>query len=131
MAEIDEQDYPNNPKKRICIDFDGVIHQYSKKYHDGTIYDGPMPGAKEFLMKMKQRGYGVVVYTARPYDTITYEIGIQRIKEWLDKWNIPYDDVTGCKIPAIAYIDDRAVRFDGNWDFVEKEVVKLSDTFKK
>jgi hypothetical protein len=126
MEEIDDG---STSHKRICVDFDGVIHQYSKKYHDGTIYDGPMAGAKEFLTKMKQQGYGIVVYTARPFDTITYEIGIQRIKEWLNKWDIPYDLVTGWKIPAVAYIDDRAVKFDGNWDFVEKEVKKLSGDY--
>jgi len=96
--------------KTICLDFDGVIHQYRKGYHDGSIYDLPTEGTKEAIEEMLSHGFEVVIYTARP--------NWQEIKPWLeknfgkeiaDKVNIIPD-----KPKAILYVDDRAIRFT-NW----------------
>ncbi len=111
--------------KRICVDLDGVIHRYSKKYHDGTLYDVPHKGAKEFLQKLKDRGFCIVVFTARPLDVPDYNKGIETVEKWLDKHDIPYDYVTSLKVPAVAYIDDRAIHFDGDWNKVEKNLEKI------
>ena len=111
--------------KRICVDLDGVIHRYSRKYHDGTLYDVPSKGAKEFMQKLKDRGFCVIVFTARPLDVPDYHKGIEMVENWLDKYDIPYDFVTSLKVPATAYIDDRAVHFDGDWDDVEKNLEKI------
>lgn len=91
--------------KRICVDFDGVIHRYSKGYQDGSIYDEPVEGAKEAMEKLKEVGYEVIIFTTRaPIEII----------DWVQKHQIPYDDITKIKIPAMAYIDDRGIRFT-NW----------------
>jgi hypothetical protein len=37
------------------MDFDGVIHKYSKGWLDGSIYDEPMEGAKEQLAKIVKK----------------------------------------------------------------------------
>ena len=42
----------NDELRNIAIDFDGVIHKNSKGFHDGTIYDEPLEGAKDSLEKM-------------------------------------------------------------------------------
>lgn len=89
----------------ICIDFDGVIHLYSKGWFDGSCYDEPMPGARESIIKLSER-FKVVVLTARTDH--------EQVRQWLEKHGIPVDQVTNIKPPAIAYIDDRAVRFT-NW----------------
>jgi ribonucleotide monophosphatase NagD (HAD superfamily) len=91
--------------KRVCVDFDGVIHKYSKGYQDGSIYDEPMEGAKESLERLSKEGYEVVIFTTRTRG---------KISDWLEKHEIPYDMVTREKLPAMAYIDDRAIRFT-NW----------------
>lgn len=93
--------------KTICVDFDGVIHKYSKAYHDGTIYDEPVEGAKEALRLLRAKPYRIVILTARPKDGIA---------EWLDKHGFsPYvDEVTNIKPQAVCYIDDRGIRFT-NW----------------
>jgi hypothetical protein len=33
------------------------------------------------------------------------------VRDWLDYYDILYHDVTAIKIAAVAYIDDRAIRF--------------------
>lgn len=91
-------------KKTIAVDFDGVIHKYSDGYHDGSIYDGLVEGAKDAIFRLRQR-YKVVVFSVREP---------QQITEWLDQQNIVVDEVTNVKPKAIVYIDDRGLRFT-NW----------------
>lgn len=96
-------------KRTIAIDFDGVIHKYSKGFHDGTAYDVPTDGAFEAIDKLRKRGYHVYVLTARPVGPT----GLWFLKWWpSDFGDIP--EISNTKKPAIAYIDDRGMRFT-NW----------------
>jgi len=96
--------------KVICVDFDGVCHKYSKGYHDGTCYDIPVDGAFDAIVKLQNKGYKVVVLTARQ--------PLSEIEDWFEKhWPGEYGawpEVTNTKPVAIAYIDDRGIRFT-NW----------------
>ena len=98
-----------NPKT-ICLDFDGVIHKYSKAYHDGSIYDEPVKGTKKALETFLEEGFKVVVHTARP--------NWEEIKGWMVKHFgeeiAEKVEVVGGKPIAFFYVDDRAVRFT-NW----------------
>lgn len=38
--------------RTIAVDFDGVIHKYSKGWQNGSIYDEPVEGAKEALLEL-------------------------------------------------------------------------------
>ena len=93
-------------QKTIAIDFDGVIHKYRKAYHDGTIYDEPVPGTADALRLFKKKGFKLVCFTARK--------DVQGILDWMKKHNIEVDEVTNIKPRAVWYIDDRAIRFT-NW----------------
>ena len=109
-------------KPRIMIDLDGVVHRYSKGFYDGTLYDDPMNGAKEFIDGMKDI-YEVVIFTARvstTKDRFAPASSIKYVEEWLNKHNIYFDMVTSDKLPAIAYVDDRAIEFKGDWDYVRE-----------
>lgn len=53
----------------LAIDFDGVIHQYSKGWYDGTIYDPPMPGAIEGLRQLMEQ-HAVFVFTTREPEAV-------------------------------------------------------------
>ena len=109
-------------KKTICFDFDGVIHKYSKGWRKGVIYDEPIDGVKDFIDSLK-KDYYIVVCSARVYDKVFEpEIVIENISRWLNKYNIYYDEVTGKKPIAIAYIDDRAIEFNNNWDYVKNKI---------
>lgn len=95
----------------LAIDFDGPIHRFSKGYEDGSIYDEAVEGVFDALMKLIDAGYTVVIHTARkPFESI---------QEWLKEKAADYPEIqnleiTDEKVPAIAYIDDRAIRFT-NW----------------
>jgi len=106
----------------IAVDFDGVIHAYSRGWQNGECYDRPVPGAVEAL-KMLMEDYPVVIFTARD--------NLPPVTEWLNRNDIPAvtDDgsggcfwdklgqvlVTNRKLSASVYIDDRAIRFE-TWD---------------
>ena len=98
----------------IAIDFDGVIHKYSKGWLDGSIYDVPMDGAKETIDNLINEGHTVIVSTARP--------NIEDIKPWLIKNGFPDIEVTNRKPPAKIYIDDRAIRFT-SWNDIKKYIL--------
>lgn len=100
-------------KKTICIDFDGVIHKYSKGYHDGTIYDPPSEGTWNALKELAEN-YKLVVLTARAR---TPE-AIEEIGNYLKTYDLAQfvTNITNIKPAAAWYIDDKAIQFRGDWD---------------
>lgn len=103
--------------KTIALDFDGVIHRYSKGWHDGTAYDTPCLCAEDAI-KQLLKSFSVAILSTRDP---------AQIQDWMrqhmpdipthimqphDKfWNAT--GVVGIahhKIAASVYVDDRAVR---------------------
>lgn len=90
-------------KPKLLVDFDGVLHRYSRGWADGTAYDPPMPGALDAVGDLLAQGYEVVIFSTRP---------AEQIHPWLLRYGFPVGlRVTDRKEPAVALIDDRAVRF--------------------
>lgn len=106
--------------KTVAVDFDGVIHAYSLGWHDGTIYDEPVPGALDALKTLLET-YAVVVFTTRDIVPVAAWLALKGfhvapVRElsppfWREKGIIC---VTSTKPAAAAYIDDRGIRFH-NW----------------
>jgi hypothetical protein len=99
---------------RICVDFDGTIHSYTKGFRDGSLYDGPTEGCKEALSFLKNLGYEIIVFTTRvskETNPDTYKINEKLIRKWLDRYEIPFDRISAEKMFALVYIDDRGIRF--------------------
>lgn len=105
-------------KKTVVFDFDGVIHSYTSGWKGAGIAQDPVvPGIQKIIKILREKGYEVVVVSAR----CSYAEGIEAIKQYLEDNDIIVDRVTKEKPPAICYIDDRAICFDGNTkDLVEK-----------
>ena len=102
----------SNMRKTVCVDFDGVMNEY-KGFDENTLYS-PKPFLKEFLEKLDDE-YDVVILTSRETEKVEawlYQHGLE---------NIP-TAVTNVKVPAIAYIDDRAIQFKGNYNQTLKEL---------
>ncbi len=96
----------------IAVDFDGVIHSYLTPWVNAeTIPDPPIPGAIEWLNKMREK-FEVVIFTTRG-KTAEGRVAVQDYL-FAHGWTgdeIP--NVTAEKPPALIYLDDRAMRFAG------------------
>lgn len=114
----------------IVIDFDGTISEWGDYPEPGP----PIPGVKEALQALKDKGYEIVVLSARTSDqmskhSIDKEMQKRTMKEFMDKHEIPYDEVYtgGGKPPAQFYIDDRGIEFNGDWKEVLNRIEEKGD----
>lgn len=110
----------------IAVDFDGVIHTYERGWADGTIYGDFMPNAMPSLERLMKHD-AVFVHTTR---------NARQVARWIERTSQYHIDcttrlprtwygrrkpfwntrglllVTNLKMAAVAYLDDRAVRFN-------------------
>ena len=114
----------------ICVDFDGVIHDYKKGWQGGEIYGDVVPGFFEWVERVRDH-VKLVIYSSRSKD----DAGVLAMSVWLhaqrNKWLVaggqrnPTEPLTiefaHEKPAAWLTIDDRAIRFDGNWSAPELE----------
>ena len=96
-------------ERLIAIDFDHTIVEGDK----------PLPGAREALRLLKEKGFHITIHSCN---------NPEWIKKVLDNNDIPYDRiwVAPGKPIAHAYVDDRAVHFDGSWTKALNEIHKVS-----
>ena len=114
-------------KQTIVLDFDGVIHSYSSGWKGADqIPDPPTPGTKEAIEKLRME-YIVVVVSSRCHQ----EGGIEAIGKWLELHDITVDLVTNDKPPHIVVVDDRAIRFNGDWNAVIEAIPAASVPWNK
>tara|TARA_B100000131_G_C17566452_1_gene389010 strand:+ start:65 stop:466 length:402 start_codon:yes stop_codon:yes gene_type:complete len=105
--------------KNIAIDFDGVIHDFSLGWNDGTCYGDPLPGSLQAIKEIAKT-HNVIIFTAKVKPSrplVNGKTGYDLVKEWLDKHGIlEYIDEITCEKPrAQLYIDDKGYHFK-DWD---------------
>ena len=111
--------YGEPMKKTIMIDLDGVLDNYTK-------YTDEIPeirkGAKDFVKKLS-KDYELILFTTRPS---------KQAVEWLQNNKIDkyFTNVTSVKYPAYIYIDDRAIKFEGNYNKTLEEIEKFKVNWK-
>lgn len=119
--------------KTICIDFDGVIAEYSKWKGKG-FFGNPLPVAKEKISLLKEQGWKIIIHTTRSETDL--------IKSYLISHRIPFDYINhnpenidqGCNLGkplATVYLDDRAVCFDGDWDKAFNKIKTFEVWYRK
>lgn len=104
---------------RICLDLDGVI--CAIKAPNETYADvKPIKGAIEKIKSLKASGHYIIINTARHMKTTDSNLGLLNAKvtkltlDWLEKNNVPFDEIYFGKPWAHLYIDVNAYRFN-NW----------------
>ncbi|MDP2189397.1 MAG: hypothetical protein Q8J69_12025 [Sphingobacteriaceae bacterium] len=104
----------------IAVDFDGVIHAYSKGWNGGAIYDPPVPGTREAMQALRDKGYKIYIFSTRSNKMFRKKDEIDQdaaMKAYLAEHEIPYDKIwTFGKPMADIYLDDRAIGFRGDWN---------------
>jgi hypothetical protein len=96
----------------IGIDFDHTIVHGDK----------PIAGVKDALHKIRDAGHKILIHSCN---------GSDWIKKVMDQNELPYDYIWNSsehdkgKPVCAAYIDDRAVAFDGDWDKALQDLHKL------
>lgn len=123
-------DYFKTVMKTVAFDFDGVIHSYQRGWEgDESIPDPPVPGIGKALKEIHDTGYDIVIYSTRAATLRGYNA----MEAWLEKYDLLkyIDMVFSEKPPAIVYIDDRAIRFDGNPDNLLEQIRKFKPWWER
>lgn len=107
-----------NELNNVAIDFDGVIHDFDKGWHDGTCYGEPLPGSIEAIKNLSKK-YNIIIFTAKAKKNrplVNGKTGLELVKEWLEKYDLLdyVNEITSEKPRAKIYIDDNGYRFE-NW----------------
>ena len=112
--------------KRILVDLDGVLHGYTKKYRDGTMYDMPVQGAREALAILAQ-DFEIWICTSRlVHPDVDDNFQRRNIWLWLARHGMAQyvTGLTGEKLHSEVLIDDRCIRFD-NWENTLKQLREI------
>ncbi len=114
----------------FVFDIDGTlcpIKRSDEKYEDLVPY-------KEMVDRLryyKENGAKIVLYTSRNMNSYNGNIGLINkntaviLNEWLNKWDIPYDEIIYGKVwPGHKgfYVDDRTVRPDEFLKYTPEEL---------
>ena len=110
---------------RIMIDIDGTISELKKHGQDYTDLR-VNPRAVEKLKELKKAGHYIILQTARHMKTCSGDQGKLMAKigkktlDWLEKNEIPYDEIYFGKPYADVYLDDLAHPFT-SWEKIKKQ----------
>lgn len=109
-------------KKTILIDLDGVLNQYKGKY-DKNFIPPAAKGSKEFLTKLS-KDFEIKLFTTRNKILAS---------KWLieNDLDIFIDDITNIKELAWLYVDDRCLKFDGNYNTLFKNIKDFKVWYKE
>lgn len=108
-------------KKDICLDFDGVLNNY-KGWKGEEFLSEMKDGCPEFLKQLSQT-YNITILTSR---------NVSLVENWLKNYGVLgyIKAVTNKKIPAVLYIDDRALRFNGNYEELLSDIKEFTPYWK-
>ena len=106
-------------KPTIMIDLDGVLNNYS--YYTKEIPE-LQNGAEEFLANLSKE-YKLVLFTTRKKRLASKWLKTNKIDRY-------FSDITNIKYPAYIYLDDRAIKFEGNYNDTLKEIHNFKTYWK-
>jgi hypothetical protein len=110
-------------RKQIAIDWNGVLDTYTGWRGASYTYP-PRDGIAEFLQSLQSYGYDIVIMTAADPDIV---------RKWLDDYGLSHyvKEVTDHKVPALVYLDDRAVQFTGDFDQALERIVSFKTFWER
>ena len=111
----------------LCVDFDATIVPWGPLFNTEA---QALPGAVDAINELWDSGWQIVIFTSRLSPSWHKHSGekgnVQRkyVQDTLKRLGIPYSKITAEKVPAEAYIDDRAIEFTGdNWPQIAERIL--------
>jgi hypothetical protein len=122
---------PENERKMVlAVDADGTLLEYDG-WKGEAHYGKPIAGMVEVLQKVRDAGWIIVIWTTR---------GSQgALRNHLAKHKVPFDHInknpggppsSSPKIFADVYLDDRAIRFEGETDGLADRILTAVPWFE-
>lgn len=108
-------------RMNVFIDFDGTICP------KGHVANDPFPDCIRVINKFKSLGYNITIFSCRANENVIGSVQLRdecvtEMLTYLQKHNIPYDDVCYGKPLWDVLIDDRCIGFHNNWENIEKRL---------
>lgn len=125
----------------LCLDFDGVIHDYREGWKDGVIYGDVTPGFFDWALHAVIY-FRLVVYSSRSKDPAKLDAMVSWLEAKKLEWfrakprsamvdELLVFEYAHEKPAAFLTIDDRAITFNGNWDEMNPERLRLFQPWMK
>lgn len=117
-----------------AVDLDGTILNSPAQFPDDP-YEMPefgevKPGAREALGELMSLGWRISIYTARfgdeswPEDVL--QSNAELLANYLKSVEVPFSDIwLGRKPRCDVFVDDKAVRFEGDWNAILETLAVL------
>lgn len=91
----------------------------------------PILKAIDHIRQYHYQGWYIIFHTARYFREFNgdivkiYQKGYNELKDWLDKYDVPYDLIVLGKPSATFYLDDKAFRIDyaQDWDKLDNYLI--------
>lgn len=130
LTQEEKYNVYENRGRDILLDFDGTLSTFN--YPD---LGQPTCGAREAMQKLQDDGFRVIIWSSRFLDSSIYtndemDAARREIMHWLMEHKIPFNGMARSyvgKAVALAYIDDRGIRFDGDWADVLTAVGEIKE----
>lgn len=108
-------------KKTLLIDLDGVLNEYKGSFN-AEIIPPPKIGAKEFLEKLS-KNFDIKIFTTRNKLLVC---------GWLLKYELEkyIKDITNIKEVCWLFVDDRCIKFTGDFNQLEKNIDEFKPWYK-
>ena len=109
-------------KKTILVDLDGVLNEYTGNFDEN--YIPPLKKNADSFLKELSKNYKIKIFTTR---------NKLKTAKWLIKNNIDeyVDDITNIKELCWLYIDDRCLRFEGDYRDMFEKITTFKPYYKK
>lgn len=106
-------DYDN--RDVVCIDYNGVMDTYHGEWGVET----PLrDGLEEFMRNLIKAGYRIIVFSSNRLADVEKQLSKAGLLMLVS-------EITNIKRPAVVYLDDRAVTFNGNFDDAYKAILEF------